>query len=62
MAGTKGKRAFVNTSHELSRDKTVRNCGPAYVLWKAMKAVPDEVWDKQFELSGERKTSYYPTK
>ena len=62
LAGTKGKRAFVNTSHELSRDKTVRNCGPAYVLWKAMKAVPDEVWDKQFELSGERKTSYYPTK
>lgn len=62
LAGEKGKRVFVNTSHELSRDKTVRNCGPAYILWKAMKAVPDEIWDKPFELSDEKRTSYYPTK
>jgi hypothetical protein len=62
LAGESGKNAFRNVSHELSRDGKVRNCGPGYILWKAMQSAPDEVWDKPFELSGEKRTSYYPTK
>ncbi|KAL3780513.1 hypothetical protein ACHAW5_007159 [Stephanodiscus triporus] len=62
LAGEFGKNAFRNVSHELSRDSKVRNCGPGYILWKAMQSAPDEVWDKPFELSGEKRTSYYPTK
>ena len=61
LAGEAGKNAFRRVSHELSRDKTVRNCGPGYILWRAMKAVSDDMWDKPFELT-EKATAYYPTK
>jgi hypothetical protein len=57
LSGESGKRAFRNVSHELSRDNKVRNCGPGYILWKAMQSAPDDVWEKPFELSGEKKTS-----
>ena len=62
LAGEHGQKGFRRVSHELSRNKEVRNCGPGYILWKAMKAVPDDVWDKPFELTEDRKTDYYPTK
>jgi len=62
LAGEPGKNVFRRMSHELSRDKTVRNCGPGYILWKAMKSVSDDVWDKPFELSGGKSSTYYPTK
>ncbi len=62
LSGESGKNSFRNVSHELSRDSKVRNCGPGYILWKAMQSAPDHIWDKPFELSGEKKTSYYPTK
>lgn len=62
LAGEPGKNLFCRVSHDLSRDKTVRNCGPAYILWRAMKSVRDDVWDKPFELGGGKATTYYPTK
>jgi tRNA-dihydrouridine synthase A len=62
LSGESGKNAFRNVSHELSRDNRVRNCGPGFILWKAMQSAPDDVWDRPFELSGEKRTSYYPTK
>ncbi|KAL7541126.1 hypothetical protein ACHAXR_010658 [Thalassiosira sp. AJA248-18] len=62
LAGESGQKVFKRVSHALSRDKTARNCGPGFILWKAMKSVPDDVWDKPFESSGERKATYYPTK
>lgn len=57
LSGKSGKSAFRNVSHELSRDNKVRNCGPGYILWKAMQSAPDDVWEKPFELSGGKKTS-----
>ena len=62
LAGEAGQKAFRRASHDLSRDGTVRNCGPGYILWKAMRAAPDEVWDRPFDLSGVKTTTYYPTK
>mmetsp|Transcript_17597 Transcript_17597/g.38106 ORF Transcript_17597/g.38106 Transcript_17597/m.38106 type:complete len:550 (+) Transcript_17597:129-1778(+) len=62
LAGEPGQKAFRRVSHELSRDKTARNCGPGYILFRAMKSVSDDVWDKPFESSGEKETTYYPTK
>ena len=62
LAGEKGKIVFCRVSHELSRDRYCQNCGPGYILWKAMESVPDEIWDKPFELSDGRKTTYYPSK
>ena len=63
LAGEPGHKAYRRTAHELRRDKTVRNCGPGYVLWKAMRAVPDDVWDKPFVLADAGKaTTYYPSK
>ncbi|KAL3810594.1 hypothetical protein ACHAXA_002458 [Cyclostephanos tholiformis] len=62
LSGESGKNAFRNVSHELSRDNKVRNCGPGYILWKAMQSASDDVWDKPFELSDDKRTSYYPTK
>ncbi|KAL7549938.1 hypothetical protein ACHAWF_013193, partial [Thalassiosira exigua] len=62
LAGMQGKNAFRRASHDLSRDKQVRNCGPGYILWKAMRVVPDDVWDEPFEPSGSKAIGYYPSK
>jgi tRNA-dihydrouridine synthase A len=61
LAGLPGRGVFRRVSHELSRDATARNCGPGYILWKAMQSIPADVWDKPFELSDEQTTTYYPT-
>jgi hypothetical protein len=62
LSSEKGNSAFRRASEDLCRCISVRNCGPGYILWKAMQVVPDEIWDKPFDLSGESKTSYYPSK
>mmetsp|Transcript_5815 Transcript_5815/g.8440 ORF Transcript_5815/g.8440 Transcript_5815/m.8440 type:complete len:531 (-) Transcript_5815:323-1915(-) len=62
LTGIKGKKAFLQTTHNLSRDKKVRNCGAAYILYKAMQSVNADVWDKPFELSGAVRNTYYPSK
>lgn len=61
LAGEVGKTVFRRVSHELSRDVTVRNCGPGYILWKAMQSIPPEIWDKPFELGNEQSSTFYPT-
>jgi hypothetical protein len=62
LSNQKGNSAFRRFSEELCRCSSVRNCGPGYILWKAMRAAPDEIWDKSFDVSGESKTSYYPSR
>jgi len=62
LAGEAGQKMFRRVSHQLSREKTVRNCGPAYILWKAMQSVSDDVWDKPFGSCSGKITTYYPTK
>ena len=62
LNGVKGKKSFLQTAHKLSRDKTVRNCGPGFILYKAMQSVPAEVWNNPFELSGDVRSTYYPSK
>mmetsp|Transcript_33997 Transcript_33997/g.50759 ORF Transcript_33997/g.50759 Transcript_33997/m.50759 type:complete len:658 (-) Transcript_33997:19-1992(-) len=44
----KGNSKFKRTLHELSRDGNIRNCGPGYILRKAMMCVEDDIWDKPF--------------
>ena len=61
LAGESGKGVFRRVLSELSRDVTARNCGPGYILWKAMQSIPADVWDKPFELSDARISTYYPT-
>ena len=62
LNGVKGKKSFLQTAHKLSRDQAVRNCGPGFILYKAMQSVPAEVWNKTFELSGDVRSTYYPSK
>jgi tRNA-dihydrouridine synthase len=49
-----GARAFRRVCEELSRDGTVRNCGPAFVLRKAVnKTISDQVLDQLFVRTDE---------
>ena len=62
LNGVKGKKTFLQTAHHLSRCKKVRNCGPGFILYKAMQSVPTSIWDEPFELSGGVRSTYYPSK
>ena len=48
FAGLPGNARFRREIHRLSRDMNVRNCGPGYVLRKAMECVKPEILDAQF--------------
>lgn len=41
-------KAFKRACHLLGRDWAVRNCGPAFILRKAMKSVPSYMLDDDF--------------
>ena len=47
--GVPYSRAFRRTCDELGQDIKVRNCGPGYILRKAMGAIPDKILDRPFE-------------
>lgn len=46
--GVPNSRAFRRCCDELGQDVAVRNCGPGYILRKAMQSVPSEVLDREF--------------
>ena len=63
LFGLDGNKTFRRELHRLSRDLNVRNCGPGFILKKAMSSIPDEIWDKPFSSNNDEKAvQYYPTK
>ena len=46
--GVPNSRAFRRCCDELGQNAAVRNCGPGYILRKAMQSVPSEVLDREF--------------
>ena len=46
--GRPKSKLFRRECDRLSRDKYVRNCGPGYIVRKALRAMPDELVDEQF--------------
>lgn len=46
--GRPKSKLFRRECDRLSRDKYVRNCGPGYIVRKALSAMPDELVDEQF--------------
>lgn len=48
LYGMRGNNNFRRELHRLSRDMQVRNCGPGFILRKAMESVKSEVWDMDF--------------
>lgn len=62
LAGERGNKLFLRESSRLSREIQVRNCGPGYILWQAMRSVADEVWDQPFEKSEGIQSDYYPSR
>mmetsp|Transcript_25538 Transcript_25538/g.43599 ORF Transcript_25538/g.43599 Transcript_25538/m.43599 type:complete len:533 (+) Transcript_25538:139-1737(+) len=49
--GVPNSRSFRRCCDELGQNVTVRNCGPAYILRKAMQSVPLNVLDLEFKTS-----------
>ena len=49
MHNLRGSKKFRRTLDQLSRDSTIRNCGPAYILQKAIEiSIPDQILDQAF--------------
>mmetsp|Transcript_22759 Transcript_22759/g.67280 ORF Transcript_22759/g.67280 Transcript_22759/m.67280 type:complete len:690 (-) Transcript_22759:1700-3769(-) len=46
--GLPGAKAFVRELDRLGMDKSVRNCGPGYILRRATRAVPVDVLERDF--------------
>jgi tRNA-dihydrouridine synthase A len=47
--GVPKSRAFKRACDDLGQDPTVRNCGPGYILRKAMRTIPDHILDRPFD-------------
>lgn len=61
LYGERGNAKFRRELHQLSRDVTIRNCGPSCILRKAMLCVPKEVWELPFS-SKQSAIAFTPTK
>jgi tRNA-dihydrouridine synthase A len=48
FAGMPKSRIFRRTCDVLGQDMKVRNCGPGYILRKAMESIPDVILDEEF--------------
>ena len=48
FAGLPGNAKFRREIHRLSRDMSVRNCGPGYVLRKATECISNDILDAEF--------------
>lgn len=46
--GLRKNRAFRRACDELSRDTSIRNCGPGFILRKAMETMPAMILDQDF--------------
>mmetsp|Transcript_49 Transcript_49/g.119 ORF Transcript_49/g.119 Transcript_49/m.119 type:complete len:595 (-) Transcript_49:60-1844(-) len=63
LFGLPGNSKFRRELHRLSRDMEIRNCGPGYILKRAMMCVSKDVWDRPFVLNdGSRVAQYVPSK
>lgn len=63
LYGVTGNGPFRRELHRLSRNASVRNCGPGFILKKAMQCVPGEVWDEPFSTkNGDKAVQFYPSK
>lgn len=62
LYGQRGNNLYRRELHRLSRDMTVRNCGPAYILKKSMEVVSKEIWDEPFSLSETETSCYVPSR
>lgn len=49
--GLPGGKVFLHTLDKLGRDKTIRNCGPGYILRCVMEEIPSDLLDQNFILS-----------
>jgi len=48
FAGIPNTRIFRRTCDDLAQNSKVRNCGPGYIVRKAMESITDEILDKEF--------------
>lgn len=49
-----GGKVFLHTLDKVARDKTIRNCGPGYILRCVMEQIPSELLDQEFIFSEDR--------
>jgi hypothetical protein len=49
-----GGKVFLHTLDKTARDKSIRNCGPGYILRRVMEQVPSELLDQDFIFSEDR--------
>jgi tRNA-dihydrouridine synthase A len=48
--GVPYSRAFRRACDDLGQDPQLRNCGPGYILRKAVKTIPDKILDRPFAM------------
>jgi len=48
FAGIPNTRIFRRTCDELAQNRRVRNCGPGYIVRKAMESISDDILEKEF--------------
>jgi tRNA-dihydrouridine synthase A len=58
--GLKGSKPFRRACFDVCQDLTIRNCGPAFLLRKALQVVPDELLDQPFVLTEDLKEGDVP--
>lgn len=52
--GLPGGKVFLHTLDKVARDKTIRNCGPGFIVRRVMEEVPSVLLDKNFVYSEDR--------
>jgi hypothetical protein len=48
FSGLDGAKKWRRTLDQVSRDLTIRNCGPGHILRQAMATMPDALLDQEF--------------
>ena len=49
--GLPKSKTFRRECHRLNKDESLRNCGPGFIIRKAMQKMPDEMLDENFILT-----------
>ena len=52
--GLPGGKIFLHTLDKVSRESSIRNCGPGFILRRVMEELPSELLDQDFVLSEDR--------
>lgn len=53
-----GGKIFLHTLDKLGRDRSIRNCGPGYILRLVMEQIPSRLLDQNFVLSEQQNDAY----